>query len=342
MSAIKYKNPVYPDYFADPYVWRRENEFFAIGTGQREADGKLALDARIFPLLSSTDLIHWESRGRALTPIDAALGDTYWAPEVVYSQSKWWLYYSVGHADRLHHLRVAASDAPEGPYEDIAALTDPEECSFAIDPHAFRDDDGRWYLFHARDFLEESDERGETVRVGTALVVHELIDMTTLAQKGHTVARARYDWQRFAASRPMYNRVYDWHTLEGPCVVKHEGRYYCFYSGGCWQTDTYGVDYVVADNVLGPYFEEGGSTLPRILRTVPGQVIGPGHCSIVLGPDERTHFVVYHAWGMDKTARRMCIDPLAFTSTGPQCSGPTWTEQLLRLARPENVRAYHA
>jgi len=44
----------------------------------------------------------------------------------------------------------------------------------------------------------------------------------------------------------MYGRVWDWHTLEGPFVRKHDGRYYCFYSGGRWETESYGVDYGVA------------------------------------------------------------------------------------------------
>src|SRR3712207_6961952 len=51
---------------------------------------------------------------------------------------------------------------------------------------------------------------------------------------------------RSLADRPMYGEIYDWHTLEGPCVRKHENRYYCFYSGGRWETDSYGVDYGVA------------------------------------------------------------------------------------------------
>jgi hypothetical protein len=151
--------------------------------------------------------------------------------------------------------------------------------------------------------------------------------MTKLAPTGVTVARARWDWQRFAANRAMYGRMFDWHTLEGPFVVPHRGRYYCFYSGGCWQTETYGVDYVVADSILGPYSDAGAEGGPRVLRTVPGEVIGPGHCSIV--SEDARHFVAYHAWDADMTMRRLCIDPLSFTAEGPRSSGPTWTEQCL-------------
>ena len=135
--------------------------------------------------------------------------------------------------------------------------------------------------------------------------------------------RARCDWQRFQANRTMYGKVFDWHTLEGPCVVKKQGRYYCTYSGGCYQGDGYGVDYGIAGNVLGPYSDNGNESGARILRTVPGSVIGPGHHSIVLGPDDRTEFIVYHAWDPRMQGRRMHIDVLEWTADGPRCKGPT-------------------
>jgi beta-xylosidase len=341
MSAVHYKNPVYAEYFADPFVWRAAGIYFAIGTGRSEADGS-GSESGIFPLLTSGDLVHWKYIGRALQAPDASLGNTFWAPEVVEAEGQWWMYYSVGYEDQRHQLRVARSSKPEGPYLDLAGLTTIEQCSFAIDPHAFRDEDGQWYLFHARDFLEEFDEQGHAARVGTALVVYPLEAMTKLSATGRTVARARHDWQRFAENRTMYGRVCDWHTLEGPCVLKHQSRYYCFYSGGCWQTETYGVDYVVAEAPMGPYVDEDSTGQPRVLRTVPNRVIGPGHCSIVLGPDSRTYYIVYHAWDDARTARRMCIDPLEFTPRGPRCRGPSWEKQTLGVCVKEDSHARHA
>jgi len=83
-------------------------------------------------------------------------------------------------------------------------------------------------------------------------MVARMKQMDELENEGRVVLRARSDWQRFQANRLMYGRFWDWHTLEGPCARKHEGRYYCFYSGGRWETENYGVDYGIADNVLGP------------------------------------------------------------------------------------------
>jgi beta-xylosidase len=323
---MHYKNPVYPDYFADPFVWEHGGEYFAIGTGANEASGNLGRGpGRAFPLLHSRDLIRWSPAGKALERPDPALGATFWAPEVAFSEGRFWLYYSVGHGDTRHQIRVAAATAPLGPYRDVQEqpLVAPKDPPFAIDPHPFRDEDGRWVLFYARDFLDSGyDEPSGQVRAGTALAVDRLSSMDRIAGEERIVLRARCDWQRFMANRPIYGSTFDWHTLEGPFVRKHEGRYYCFYSGGRWETETYGVDYAVADQLLGPYSDKGNEEGPRILRTAPGRVIGPGHNSIVAGPDG-SDYIIYHAWDAAMTARQLCIDPLQWTPQGPRCAGPS-------------------
>jgi beta-xylosidase len=251
---------------------------------------------------------------------DPSLGNTFWAPEIAYANGTFYLYYSVGQGDKNHQIRVAAAKTPQGPYRDLGkTLVRPSDCPFAIDPHPFQDTDGRWYLFYARDFLDCSNQ----ARAGTALMVARLKTMTDLDGEGTVVLRARSDWQRFQNQRPMYGRIWDWHTLEGPFLRKHDGRYYCFYSGGRWETENYGVDYGVADHVLGPYSDAGNETGPRVLRTVPNHVLGPGHNSIITGPDGED-YIVYHAWDKNLKARQMFIDKLVWTPDGPRCDGPTW------------------
>ena len=295
--------------------------YYAIGTGELEASGQTV--GKVFPVLQSIDFFQWSFASSAMVRPDSRLGDNFWAPAVVHAQDKFYLYYSVGQGDKNHQLRVATSDSPQGPYNDVGkSLLDPKVCSFAIDPHPFQDADGHWYLFYARDFLDSSN----SVRPGTALMVARMNNMTELENEGRTVLRARSNWQRFKSNRLMYGRNWDWHTLEGSCVCKHNGRYYCFYSGGCWQNDSYGVDYGVADNVMGPYSDAGNERGPRVLQTVPNHVIGPGHNSIIRGPDGETDYIVYHAWDKQMKLRRMFIDELSWTPDGPKCQGPTYKE----------------
>jgi beta-xylosidase len=240
--------PVYDGYFADPFVWKHNEVYYAIGTGAGEASGHPS--AKIFPVLHSHDFKEWHLLDSALISPSPEAGDTFWAPAVAFSEGKFYLYYSVGHGDKCHQLRVAESTFAQGPYRDLGfAMLDPKETPFCIDPHPFQDVDGQWYLFYACDFLDCD----EHARAGTALMVRRMTRMTQLDPAGHVVLRARSDWQRFQAERTMYNAIWDWHTLEGPCLVRHQQSYFCFYSGGRWENETYGVDYGVAQSILGPY-----------------------------------------------------------------------------------------
>ena len=84
------------------------------------------------------------------------------------------------------------------------------------------------------------------------------------------------------------------------------------------------LGFATANDPLGPWTDDFAQHGPYVLKGLPGQVIGPGHNSVVLGPDDQTLYVVYHAWDAGKTARRLCIDPLIWTHDGPRCDGPSY------------------
>jgi arabinan endo-1,5-alpha-L-arabinosidase len=315
--AATFANPVHDGYFADPFVLHARGAYYAYGTGA-------VLGGRAFEILRSEDLVHWTSLGGAVDVLQEDWATDYWAPEVAEHDGRFYLYYSVGTGDRGHLLRVATADGPEGPFADSGTVLTPGE-RFAIDPHPFRDEDGSWYLFFAHDVLE-----GE--RHGTTVAVDRLVDMTTLAGEARTLLRPSHDWQVFQRDRELYGRLHAaWHTLEGPFVRRRHERYVLFYSGGSWMEPTYGVSYAVADHPLGPYREP--VTGPVVLQTIPGEVVGPGHNSVVRGPDGED-WIVYHAWDAAHTRRQMWIDRLAWGADGPERSGPTAGPQAVPVSPP--------
>ncbi|MFC7669940.1 family 43 glycosylhydrolase [Hymenobacter humi] len=105
-------------------------------------------------------------------------------------------------------------------------------------------------------------------------------------------------------------------------VRQHGGKYYCFYSGANFLTPRYGVDYCVADSIMGPYSDAGAEKGPRVLHAVAGHVRGPGHHSHVLSPNGKTEYLVYHAWNKAMTERQLCIDRLAWTAQARAAWGP--------------------
>jgi beta-xylosidase len=306
-SPGTYTNPVYGEYFADPFVLRHGDAYYAYGT--------YPVVGRTVPALRSTNLVDWTRLGDVLQPLQPPV-DAYWAPEVAVRDGSFHMYYSAGGEEgERHALRVAVASAPEGPFRDGGAVLCPDE-PFTIDAHPFRDDDGRWYLFYCRDFLDGA-------RAGTGIVVDELTAPDALAGRPQEVVRPFADWNLFARSREWYDRVWDaWYTVEGPFVRKRGDQYYCLFSAGSWRAPTYGVSYAVAPHPLGPW-EVADDTQPTVLRTRPGEAVGPGHASVVESPIGGEDWLVYHAWNRLGDARLMRIDRLEWTRAGPRCDGPS-------------------
>jgi arabinan endo-1,5-alpha-L-arabinosidase len=307
MSLAKHSNPVWSGYCADPFVLEHDGLYYCYGTAS--GPDQPHLNGLKFVLLRSPDLVNWEQIGGALQPPTGREETDFWAPEVTFANGEFWMYYSCGevtnHGDQ--HLRVAVADKAEGPFQDLGILL-PDE-GFCIDASPFQDpQSGKWYLYFAKDFFED--------RVGTGTAVVELTpDMKDTVGQPTTVIVASHDWQIYERNRFHYNQEWEqWHTVEGPFVVFKNGKYYCFFSGGNFQNDTYGVGYATADHPLGPWQVQGeGATV----LTGTSDVIGPGHNSIVMAPDGETMVCVYHAWNKEMTQRMLCINEIVWTEDGP-------------------------
>lgn len=290
-----YLNPVYKKSFPDPFVLKFRGEYYAYCTDFWQ-------DGKVFGVLKSRDLINWTEIGGALKPLEHN-PPFYWAPEVTYSNGKFYLYYSVGN-EKMMEIRVAVSDKPDGDFVDAGTRLTFQD--FAIDAHVFVDEDGQKYLFYATDFLDYS-------HIGTGTVVDKMTDFYTLEGNPRAVTRAKYDWQIYDANRIEKGGV-RWHTVEGAFILKRKGIYYEMFSGGNWQNVSYGVSFATTDDILRDeeweQFSDGEKTLP-ILRTIPEKVVGPGHNSAVRGLNNREIYCVYHRW--TENGRVLAIDRMDFT-----------------------------
>ncbi|MCD9184879.1 MAG: glycoside hydrolase family 43 protein [Pyrinomonadaceae bacterium] len=295
ISSETYLNPVYQNSFPDPFVFKFRGEYYAYCTDFWK-------DGKVFGVLKSRDLVDWTEIGGAMKPL-AHNPPFYWAPEVVYSNGKFYLYYSVGN-ETLMEIRVAVSDTPEGNFEDCGKRLTFQD--FAIDAHVFVDVNGQKYLFYATDFLAHS-------HIGTGTVVDKMKDFFSLEGNPRPVTRARFDWQIYDANRIEKGGV-RWHTVEGAFILERKGVYYEMFSGGNWQNVSYGVSFATTDDIERDeewkQFSDGEKTLP-ILRTIPGQVIGPGHNSVIRGLNNRETFCIYHRW--TENGRVLAIDRMDFT-----------------------------
>lgn len=305
-----YLNPVFPHSFPDPFILKFRGEYFAYCTG-------FSGDGRVFGVLRSEDLVQWKRLPGAMEPL-TTLEPFYWAPEVTYRNGTFYLYYSVGN-EALMEIRVATSDRPDGGFTDSGAKLTRQD--FAIDPHVFCDGDGAAYMFYATDFLDGS-------HVGTGIVVDRMLDPFTLSGHPRTVTRAKFDWQVYDPERKEKGGV-RWHTVEGPFVLERKGTYYEMFSGGNWRNTSYGVSVAVTDDIERDdewtQHCDGIDSLP-LLRTIADKVIGPGHNSAILGPNNRELYCIYHRWVGGE--RVMALDRMDFAG-GKRIFllGPTWLPQ---------------
>ncbi|CAN5142157.1 hypothetical protein BH11ACT1_BH11ACT1_07800 [soil metagenome] len=206
---------------------------------------------------------------------------------------------------------MAVSDIPTGPSWDTGVhLTG--AARFAIDAHPLTDVDGSRYLFYARDVLDAA-------RPGTHLAVAPMAHPTQLAASPREALAPNADWQIYERGRLMYGRRLDWHTLEGPSVVRRAGRYWLTYSGGAWTGAGYAVAWASAPHPLGPWEHAPARTRP--LLSTDGDLIGPGHNSLTVGPDG-ADVIAFHAWDATRTLRQLHLRRISFDDRGPRVGEP--------------------
>lgn len=162
-----YHNPIRTGMHPDPSIIRVGNDYY------------MANSTFIFfpciPISHSTDLIHWEIIGHAITNPDWANVDDleggrgYWAPDISYNNGKFYVTATLRLNDtgviRRRQIVVSA-DKPEGPYSEPFFIEED-----GIDPSLFHDDDGRSYMLLNRGarILELDLENGKQISPATLL-----------------------------------------------------------------------------------------------------------------------------------------------------------------------------
>lgn len=292
-----FTNPVYDHNFPDPGVLLVDGVYHAYGTNDRSAN---------VPLLTSTDLVNWTEAGDVLPRLGswARPGDT-WAPEAVRLAGGVVLYYtarSVATGRQCIGRAVAAT--PAGPFHDPhpEPLVCQAEAGGSIDASPFRDGDGSLYLHWKND--------GNAVGQPTHLYAQPL-SADGLELTGEPVV--------------LLTNTTAWHAhvIEAPQLHHHDGRYYLFYSANAYDSDAYAVGYAECDGPMGPCRDAPENP---ILTSGP-RAAGPGHCSVVTGPDGGT-WMLYHAWrpdsiGSDDPGRSMWLDRVTWDGGRPTVHGPT-------------------
>jgi arabinan endo-1,5-alpha-L-arabinosidase len=320
-----YCNPFWQGSFPDPFILKVRGHYYAYAT---EQESHLHDSAWVFPVMTSKDLVQWREIGKAMPALGRQY-NRYWAPEVIEDNGQFYLYYAVHTTEFSGSIRVAVADRPEGPFKDSGRDLTAHLVPWAIDPHVFRDSDGQRYLYMTIEYWD--DPTGYT---GSGNAVDRLIDPFTLEGQVTRVTPPSHAWQLFEARRKERGGV-DWYTVEGPAVIKHRKRYYEMFSGGCYYRDNYAVSYATAKMPKGPggmqdttwHDWEGREGNTLLLQGDGVHLVSPGHNSLVLGPDNVTPYIVYHARQKERTIREPYLDRLFWHGDTMWTPAPTYTPQ---------------
>ncbi len=280
-------NPVFEGWYADPEGAVFDKEYWIYPTFSAEYKDQLHFDA-----FSSKDLVNWTKHERVLTNKEITWAwQAMWAPSVVENNGKYYFFFGANdiQSNKEHGgIGVAVADKPEGPFKDllgkplIAKIVNGAQ---PIDQFAYKDSDGQWYLFYGG--------------------------------WGHcNVAKLAPDFKSLVPfeNGEMFREVTPENYVEGPFMLKRNGKYYFMWSEGGWGGPDYSVAYAIADSPLGPWKRIG-----KILQQDPEIATGAGHHSVIKGKGKDEYYIIYHRRPLGDNGRDhrvTCIDKLIFEKDG--------------------------
>ncbi|HQB27488.1 MAG TPA: family 43 glycosylhydrolase [Paludibacter sp.] len=269
---------------ADPTIFYENNTFYISGTNSDNG----------FYMYESKDLIFWrlsgfDSTGMILKKGESVYGDKwFWAPQFFKDGNAYHLIYTAN-----EQLAIASSSKINGKYEqNVVEPIDPSAKN--IDPFLFKDDDGKYYLFHVRF------QNGNNIWVAEFNMATKKIIPSTLKQCfGRTQS-----WEKTSAT-PSAD------VIEGPTVFKKDGIYYMLYSANHFESPDYAVGYATTTDIRGRWTKYEGN--PIIHRSIVGEN-GSGHGDLFFDGNENPYYVFHvHNSSTKVGPRKTRIVPLQFT-----------------------------
>ena len=280
-------NPLFEGWYADPEGVVFGDEYWIFPTWSAPYDEQTFLDA-----FSSKDLVRWTKHPRIVSTNEIRwIRRAMWAPAAIHANGKYYLFFSgndIQSNDETGGIGVAVADRPEGPYRD--ALGRPlidriVHGAQPIDQFVFRDDDGEYYMYY-----------GGWGHCNMVRLAPDLLSIVPF-EDGETCKEVTPE-----------------NYVEGPFMLKRQGKYYFMWSEGGWGGPDYSVAYAIADSPFGPFERVG-----KILQQDPGVATGAGHHSVIHIPGKDEWYIVYHRRPLgdtDMNHRQTCIDRMEFDDDG--------------------------
>ena len=292
-------NPVVPGDHPDPTIIRVGDTFWASATSSEWSPQ--------FPLFRSTDLVHWTIAG-SIFPVQPAWAEgSFWAPELVHDEvtDRFFVWYVAKQRDGPLCIAVATAADPAGPYVDHGPLVCEDDGS--IDPCFARDEDGAPFLI----WKEDGNSQGRPTPIWAQHLGDDLLHLT--GEKTQLITN----------DQPWEEGI-----VEGPYILRHEGRFYMFYAGNscCGTECKYAEGVARADRLLGPWEKFPGN--PLIGANDRWRCPGHGTAVQTVGRNGKPaqEYLLYHAYPAEGTVfvgREAVLDEITWSKPAPD-GRPGW------------------
>lgn len=279
-------NPVFPGWYADPEGVVLDGRYWIFPTYSAPYEKQVYMDA-----FSSDDLVNWTKHPRVLEKENVSWAwRAMWAPAVVEKDGRFYIFFGANdvHEGETGGIGVAVADKPEGPYKDALGkplIGEIVNGAQPIDQFVFHDDNGEYYMYY-----------GGWGHCNVVRLSQDLLSVVPF-EDGTT-----------------YREVTPERYVEGPFMLKRDGKYYFMWSEGGWGGPDYCVAYAISDSPFGPFKRVG-----KILQQDPEVATGAGHHSVIKGPGKDEWYIVYHRRPLgekDANSRVTCIDRMEFDENG--------------------------
>lgn len=298
-----YMNPILAGDYADPTIVRVGDDYYMTHSCFEFAPGLL--------IWHSTDLVHWEPVGRALTEYAGNV----WAPDLTYYEGRFYIYAPID-----EEIVVLTASSPAGPWSAPTRVG-----IRGIDPGHVADDNGNRYLFFSSGYMVELTPDGLAVQ-GAPRKVYE----------GWPFPE---DW------------VVEGRFLESPKLTYRNGYFYltAAQGGSSGPATSHMVVSSRSKQPWGPFEDSPHNPIIRT-RSREERWLSKGHGSIVDTPDG-DWWIVYHAYekGYYTLGRQTLLEPLEWTEDGwfrvpegVRADRPIRKPAGQALTRPANFRDFQA
>jgi GH43 family beta-xylosidase len=273
-QSPEFQNPI-AEQRADPWVVRDgEGTYYLVATVPEYDRIVIRKAVSINGLKTAVEKTIWVKHDRGV------MGHHIWAPELHRIDGTWYIYFAAGEAENIWNIRMwvlsnPSEDPMEGSWREEGRIRTGIE-SFSLDATTF-EHRGRRYLIWAQNV-----HGGEH---GTALVISEMKDPTTLTGPEVVISQPDFSWERIK-----------YRVNEGPAVIKRGGRIFVTYSASA-TNHNYGVGLLWINEEKDLLEASGWNKSPGPVFYTSEELkrYGPGHNSFTTAEDGETVVMIYHA-----------------------------------------------